>query len=107
MEKHEIIRAMISDGIRKAEKTPLQISSFGIFCNASGIWGLKIFWRGKTRKGNMRFTDIELDKSDDTAFMAVKIIKDIIEDATTFDATERYLLRKEEEHEKEKERRGW
>ena len=80
MEIKQLLKELIQSKIEESDKTVGSISSYSIYRSAGGIYSLKLFWKGKTKKGESRDIDIELDKNEETALIALKTINEVLND---------------------------
>jgi len=77
----EILSMAIVHSITKEKKTIGSISNYGIIRYASGIFMVRVYWKGQTKKGDKRCITIELDTEPESAVMAIEIMEELMEEA--------------------------
>ena len=73
-------RAIVSS-IVKEQKTIGSISNYGILRYASGIFMVRVYWKGQTKKGDKRCITIEMDTEPQSAVLAIEIMEDLMDKA--------------------------
>jgi len=77
-EIHEILKDLVLSKIKEAEKTSGSIATYGIIRNASGIFSISIYWKGRIKKGESSRITFELDRNFETSLTAFKVLEEIL-----------------------------
>ena len=77
----ELLKELILSKISEEDKTIGSIATFAIVRNASGIYSITIYWKGKIKKGDTSRLAIELDAIIDNAALALVLMEELIEEA--------------------------
>jgi len=75
------LKLFILDNIQKKDKTVGSIATYAIVRNASGVFSISIYWKGKTQKGDSPRAFIELDSNPENAMIAIKAMEALMKEA--------------------------
>ncbi len=78
---NELIERAIVASTLKEEKTIGSILSYGIIRTASGVFSVRMYWRGRTKKGDSRYAMVELDANPKTAMVAIVAMEKLMSEA--------------------------
>ena len=96
-ETKNLIKDLVLSKIKDEEKSVGSISSYSMNRNASGVWSIIIFWRGKTKLKSKRQIHIELDRKPEIVKLAIDTMEELLrEDAENTDFVDRMKRQKEE-----------
>ena len=89
-EVYNAIKDLVLSKIKESNKTIADISSYGIITQASGIFQITIFWRGKLVKGSKKSITMNLDANPETGFIALKVMMEILQEARSISFLDSY-----------------
>ncbi len=75
------LKLFILSNIQKKDKTVGSIATYAIVRNASGVFSISIYWKGKTQKGDSPRAFIELDSNPENAMIAIQVMELIMKEA--------------------------
>ena len=79
LSEKDIVKRIVIDKVDTfEEKTVAQLSTYSILRSAGGVFSLRLWWKGKTKKGDSRSFDIELDNSTDMAAIAMTAVEELL-----------------------------